>query len=58
MFKNLSVTGKIGMIMQLIAGIGMGALVLLDKPIPDLIAWIFFIGLVVALMPDLLIGKK
>ena len=44
--------------MQAIAGIGMGTLVLLDKPIPDLIAWVFFIGLIVALVPDLLIGER
>lgn len=58
MFKNLSVTGKIGIIMQAIAGIGMGTLVLFDKPIPDFIAWIFFIGLIVALVPDLLKDKE
>lgn len=58
MFRNLSVTGIIGIIMQAIAGIGMGTLVLLDKPIPDLIAWVFFIGLIVALVPDLLIGER
>ncbi|MDU3490994.1 MAG: hypothetical protein E7F64_08110 [Clostridiales bacterium] len=46
------------MIMQAIAGIGMGVLVLLDKPIPDFLAWVFFAGIFVALVPDLLIKKK
>lgn len=58
MFKNISITAKIGLIMQAIAGIGMGVLVLIDKPIPDLVAWIFFVGLVIAIVPDLTRTKK
>lgn len=58
MFKNISITAKIGLIMQAIAGIGMGVLVLIDKPIPDLVAWIFFVGLVIAIVPDLMRTKK
>ena len=42
MFNKLRSNAKIGLIMEAIAGISMGVLVLLDKPIPDLIAWIFF----------------
>ena len=58
MFKNISITAKIRLIMQAIAGIGMGVLVLIDKPIPDLVAWIFFVGLVIAIVPDLMRTKK
>lgn len=58
MFKKLSSNAKIGLIMEVIAGISMGVLVLLDKPIPDLIAWIFFVGLIIAIVPDLLRSKK
>ncbi len=58
MFKNISITAKIGLIMQAIAGIGMGVLVLIDKPIPDLVAWIFFVGLVIAIVPYLMRTKK
>ena len=58
MFNKLSVSAKIGLVMQAIAGIGMGVLVLLDKPIPDLFAFLFFVGLVVAIAPDLLRSKK
>ena len=58
MFKKLSSNAKIGLIMEVIAGISMGVLVLLDKPIPDLIAWIFFVGLIIAIVPDLLRLKK
>ena len=58
MFNKLSINAKIGLIMKVIAGISMGILVLLDKPIPDLIAWIFFVGLIIAIVPDLLMRKK
>lgn len=44
--------------MEVIAGISMGVLVLLDKPVPGLIAWIFFAGLIIAIVPDLLRSKK
>lgn len=58
MFNKLSINAKIGLIMEAIAGISMGILVLLDKPIPDLIAWVFFAGLIIAIVPDLLKSKK
>ena len=58
MFNKLSSNAKIGLIMEVIAGISMIVLVLLDKPIPDLIAWIFFVGLIIAIVPDLLRLKK
>ena len=58
MFNKLSINAKIGLIMEAIAGISMGILVLLDKPIPDLIAWGFFAGLIIAIVPDLLRSKK
>lgn len=58
MFKKLSSNAKIGLIMEVIAGISMGVLVLLDKPVPGLIAWIFFAGLIIAIVPDLLRSKK
>ena len=58
MFNKLSINAKIGLIMEAIAGISMGILVLLDKPIPDLIAWVFFAGIIIAIVPDLLRSKK
>ena len=58
MFNKLSINAKIGLIMEAIAGISMGILVLIDKPIPDLIAWVFFAGLIIARVPDLLKSKK
>ena len=58
MFKGLSNTGKIGLIIQALSGVVMGVLALLDKPIPDLLAWLFFVGLIIAIVPDLFRQKK
>ena len=38
--------------------IGIRVMMILDKPIPDLIAWIFFVGLIIAIITDLLRLKK
>ena len=32
----------------------MGILVLIDKTVPDLLAWLFFAGLIIAVVPALL----
>ena len=58
MLKKLSSTGKAGLIIQAITGAGMGMLILLDKPVPDLLAWLFFAGLIIALVPDILRTKQ
>lgn len=58
MLKKLSSTGKTGLIIQAITGAGMGVLILLDKPVPDLLAWLFFVGLIIALVPDILRTKQ
>ena len=58
MFNKLSSNARIGLIIEAIAGISMGVLVLLDKPIPDLIAWIFFAGLIIVIVPNLLKSKE
>ena len=58
MFRKLSTTGKTGLSIQAIAGIVMGVLALLDKPIPDLLVWLFFAGLIIAIVPDLFFPKK
>jgi uncharacterized membrane protein len=36
----------------------MGVLALLDKPVPDLLAWFFFVGLIIAIVPNLIRPKK
>ena len=58
MFNKLSSNSKIGLIIEAIAGIGVGVLALLDKPVPDLLAWFFFVGLIIAIVPNLIRPKK
>lgn len=45
------------MIIMLIAGIIMALLVVISKPVPDLVAWIFFAGLVISIASTLLAKK-
>ena len=55
--KNFSKITTIGMMIMLIAGIIMALLVVLSKPIPNLVAWLFFIGLAVSIASILFIKK-
>lgn len=43
--KDYSNATKVGLIIMLIAGVIMASLVVVSKPVPDVIAWIFFVGL-------------
>lgn len=56
--KEFNTGTKAGLGMMLAAGIIMGVLVLLSKPVPDLAAWIFFAGFAVSIVSALLIGKR
>ncbi len=51
--KDFSKATKIGMIIMIIAGIVMAILVVASEPVPDLIAWIFFAGLAISIVPAL-----
>lgn len=55
--KSFSKATKVGMIIMLIAGIIMALLVVISKPVPDLVAWIFFAGLVISIASTLLAKK-
>lgn len=55
--KGFSNTTKVGLIIMLIAGIIMALLVVVSKPVPDLVAWIFFVGLVISIV-SVLFAKK
>ena len=48
---------KAGLIIMLIAGIIMALLVVVSKPVPDLVAWIFFLGLIISIVSALLVKK-
>ncbi len=56
--KKLSSGQKVGLLIQLIIGIIMTILVLIEKPIFDFVAWIFFIGIIITLLSSLLLLKK
>ena len=55
--KEFSNGTKAGLIIMLIAGIIMALLVVLSKPVPDLVAWIFFAGLVITVVSALFVRK-
>ncbi len=55
--KDFSNATKAGLIIMLIAGIIMAVLVIVSKPVPDLVAWIFFTGLIVSIVSALFVKK-
>ncbi len=47
--SKLSLTGKIGLAIEMIAGLIMVILVFCGHPIPDAVLWIYCVGVAVAL---------
>ena len=56
--KFFSKATKAGMIIMLIAGTIMALLVVVSKPVPNLVAWIFFVGLVISIASTLFVKKR
>jgi hypothetical protein len=56
--KDFSNATKAGLIIMLIAGIIMALLVVVSKPVPNLVAWIFFLGLIISIVSALLVKKR
>lgn len=56
--SSFSKPTKVGMIIMLIAGIIMALLAVAGKPVPDLVAWIFFAGLVISIVSTFLVKKR
>lgn len=56
--KDFSKATKIGMIIMIIAGIIMAILVVVSKPVPDLIEWIFFVGLAISIASALFVRSR
>ena len=56
--KLFSKATKAGMIIMLIAGTIMALLGVVSKPIPNLVAWIFFVGLVISIASTLFVKKR
>ncbi|WIV10559.1 hypothetical protein [Proteiniborus sp. MB09-C3] len=49
---------KIGLMIEMFAGIIMAILVIVNKPIPTVVAWLFGVGVVIALASSLKELKK
>lgn len=47
--SKLSKSGKIGLAIEVIAGLIMVVLLFCHQPIPDVVLWIYIIGVVIAL---------
>ena len=56
--KDFGKATKVGLIIMLITGTIMALLVVVSKPVPDLIAWIFFVGLVISIASALFVKKR
>ena len=56
--KRFSKATQVGMIIMLIAGLIMVFLVVVSKPVPNLVAWVFFTGLVISIASTLLVKKR
>ncbi len=56
--KDFNNATKVGLMIMLIAGIMMALLVVVSKPVPDLVAWIFFIGLIISIVSVLFVRKR
>jgi len=55
--RKFSNTTKIGLFIETIGIIAIIVLILLNKPVPDVIMWIFSIGLVIVLITVLFTKK-
>ena len=55
--KDFSNGTKAGLMIMLIAGIIMALLVVASKPVPNLVAWIFFAGLIISIVSALFVRK-
>jgi hypothetical protein len=49
---------KIGLIIEIIAGFIMAILIIINKPVPTVVAWLFAIGVIIALACSLKDLKK
>lgn len=57
--KNLSKCTIVGLVIEMIAGIIMAIMVIANTVIPDVIAWIFEVGLVITLVSCVFtLGKR
>jgi preprotein translocase subunit SecF len=56
--KDFSKATKIGLIIMIIAGLVMALLVIVGESVPDLVAWMFFVGLVISIASTFFVKKR
>lgn len=56
--KGFSNATKVGLIIMLIAGIIMALLVVISKPVPNLVAWFFFTGMIISIVSTLFARRR
>lgn len=52
--NKISKGAKIGLLIEIISGIIMAILVIVSKPVPIIVAWLFAVGLIIALASSLM----
>ena len=52
--KKIGKGAKVGLLIEMIAGIIMATLIIVSKPIPDFVAWIFMFGMLITLLSYLI----
>ena len=58
MFKKFSYGMKCGLLMMLLAGLLMLLMVILEKPVFDVIVWLFLLGMVITIVSSFLFRRK
>ena len=58
MFKGFNNGMKSGLLIMGISGIIMALEVFLEKPVIDLVAWLFFVGMGIALISSIILLRK
>jgi hypothetical protein len=56
--RNFNMGMKAGILIALLSGAGMAVLVLINKPIPDFVAWCFAVGAVIAIISSFVKRKS
>ena len=58
MLKELNNGAKAGMLILIIAGMIMGILILLGRPVPELTVWMYFAGVIIIFLSSLFAKRE
>ena len=51
--KKIGKGAKVGLLIEMIAGIIIATLIVVSRPIPDIVVWIFMLGMIATLFSSL-----